>query len=76
MLNAREFLGDEFWKSCKTDYDLLMAYRKTLKGKPDDFQRLTLDLNKIFIDFYGTLLFHGDSNPCQCRYCSQKREQL
>ena len=33
-LEARQFLGDDVWKAYKTDYDQMMAFRKTLKGKP------------------------------------------
>jgi hypothetical protein len=53
---CRDFLGDETWKRWKTDYDTLMAFRKTLKGKPTPEQRLILEMNNAFISFYGVVL--------------------
>lgn len=71
---ARDFLTDEVWKNWKTDYDGLMAYRKTIKGKPDQYERIILQMNNHFIEFYQTVLFHGDKSPCDCRRCSLRRE--
>lgn len=75
MLTARDFLGDKEWKRTKQDFDELMAYRKTLKSKPDVYQRMQLDLNQMWIDFYKSALFHveGKSN-CDCRRCELKRQ--
>jgi hypothetical protein len=70
---ARDFLTDEVWKAWKTDYDGLLAFRKTIKGKPDQYDRLILDMNNHFIEYYQTVLFHGDKKICDCRRCSQAR---
>jgi len=76
MLPAREFFGDEEWKRMKHDYDELMAYRKTIKGKPDVYERLVLDLNRIWIDYYNSVLFHTEGkSTCDCRRCDIKRKQ-
>jgi hypothetical protein len=76
---ARAFLSDDTWKRWKNDYDLCMAYRKTIKGKPTDEQRLQLDMNAMFIEFYGSVLFHSPrlavSNVCACTRCGQRRQQ-
>lgn len=76
-IDAKAFLGDETWRKWKTDYDQCMAYRKTIKGKPTDEQRVTLEMNAIFIEFYGSVLFHSTrlaaSNRCACTRCGQKR---
>ena len=76
-LEAREFLGEEFWKACKRDYDECMAYRKTIKGKPTDEQLVVLKMNASFIEFYGSILFHSSRlaqyNRCACTSCGQKR---
>ena len=74
---ARAFLGDTEWKRMQQDYDECMAYRKTIKGKPDDEQRAMLQMNAAFIEFYGSVLFHSVKlakiNQCGCTRCGQKR---
>lgn len=76
---ARAFLGDEEWKRMKQDYDACMAYRKTIKGKPDDEQRAMLQMNAAFIEFYGSVLFHSVAlnkiGQCGCTRCGQIRNQ-
>lgn len=75
---ARAFHGEETWKRWKADYDQCMAYRKTLKGKPTDEQRVTLEMNAMFIEFYGSVLFHSarlaTSGRCACTNCGKKRD--
>lgn len=74
---AREFLGEETWKRWKQDYDACMGYRKTLKGKPTDEQRVILETNAALIEFYGSVLFHSVSlakrDMCGCTRCGQRR---
>ena len=74
---ARAFLGDTEWKRMKQDYDECMAYRKTIKGKPDEAQRAMLQMNAAFIEFYGSVLFHSPSlklrGLCGCTRCGQLR---
>lgn len=74
-LDARAFLGEEVWIAWKIDYDKLMAYRKTIKGKPDEAQAIILKMNADFIEFYGSVLFHSAwlGNRCTCTRCGQKR---
>ncbi len=76
-LHAREFFGDEVWIAWKMDYDAMMAYRKTIKGKPDEAQAIILKMNADWIEFYGSVLFHSArlaaSNMCTCTRCGQKR---
>lgn len=76
-LHAREFLGDEVWIRWKMDYDEMMAYRKTIKGKPDEAQAIILKMNADWIEFYGSVLFHSArlamTNTCACTRCGQKR---
>jgi len=77
MLPARDYLGDEVWKEWKRDYDELMAYRKTIKGKPDIYQQAMLALNQPWIDFYKSALFHtAGKTDCNCRNCSLLREEV
>lgn len=61
MLDARVFFGDEEWRRMKTDYDELMRFRKTIKGKPDDATRLQLDLNNQWLArCFMQLNYHPD----------------
>lgn len=74
-LESRGLLSDETWIGWKQDYDELMSYRKSIKGKPTAEQRLMLHLNKIFIDFYERLLFHAEmlGGTCVCARCKDDR---
>lgn len=56
---ARDFLGEDVWKVWKQDLDSLLAYRKTIKGKPCELQKLQLELNDGFIKFYNSVLYSG-----------------
>jgi len=77
-LDARDFLEEETWKRWKVQYDEAMAYRKTLKGKPTDEQRIQLDINNDWIAFCDTVLWHSArmaaSDRCVCRTCDLKRK--
>ena len=70
---------DGFYKECLKDYESLLAFRKTIKQKPTELERLLLDMNNIFIESYQTLLFHVPPsvyNNCTCRTCDIKRKSL
>src|SRR5437868_9217204 len=75
---ARDFLGEETWKRWKQDYDYCMAYRKTIKGKPDQAQQAILEANAVFIAHYGSMLFHSvrlqRQDLCACKRCGQDRQ--
>ncbi len=77
-LDARDFMEEEVWKRWKVLYDEAMAYRKTLKGKPTDEQRLQLEINADWIALCDTVLWHStrmaSSNRCVCRSCDLKRK--
>ena len=70
---CRAFLGDETWKRWKTDFDSCMAFRKTLKGKPTEEERLILDMNNAFIEFYSSVLFHSTRANCDCGKCGKSK---
>lgn len=77
-IDARTFLGDETWRKWKQDYDELMAFRKSLKGKPTDEQRATLEMNAIWIAHYDTVLWHSawlaQTDRCACATCDRRRQ--
>ncbi len=56
---AIEFLGNDTWNRWKRDMDELLAYRKTIKGKPDEGQRYVLEQNAFAIKIYTKLLYSG-----------------
>lgn len=74
-MEAREFLGDEWWKRMKQHYDDCMSYRKTLKGKPTDEQRIQLECNAHDIKWLGRVLWHSDRmarhDRCVCTGCAK-----
>jgi hypothetical protein len=76
-LDARDFWGDEFWLDTKRFYDSLMAYRKSIKGKPDQWQRVMLHLNEAHIYSSAIILFHSAHQArydrCGCPYCAKLR---
>ena len=55
---AKAFLGEECWVKHKQIYDEMLSYRKSLKGKPTDEQRATLELDRLWIDFYSKVLYN------------------
>lgn len=79
-IHARDFLGDDLWKDYKKDYDSLMSYRKTLKGKPTEEQMITIKMNAYWISYYDRILWHSsilaNHKRCVCASCSQKRQKM
>ena len=57
-LIQREYYGDEFWKKTKQELDEMLAYRKSIKCKPDVFQQAQLALDKPFIKYYKHVVFN------------------
>lgn len=52
MLVKRAFHGEEFYKFMLTEYEAIRVRRKSIKGKPDDMQRIELEFDKMFETFY------------------------
>lgn len=75
--DSRDFHGEETWKRWKQDYDRLMSFRKSLKGKPNGMTRLELALNDQMIEGYDFQLFHSSMlqryDRCVCGRCSRLR---
>lgn len=61
-IRQKEFYGEEFWNVKKRELDLLLAFKKTLKGKPTDEQRETLNHNNFMIDQLKKTLYGNDYN--------------
>jgi hypothetical protein len=52
VLTNRDFFGEEFYKFILHEFEAIRVRRKSLKGKPDEYQRVELALDKIFETFY------------------------
>jgi hypothetical protein len=75
--HARDFLGNDTWKAWKQDFDELMAFRKSLKGKPDADQLAIIKANAQWIAFYDRVLWHSSIQgplKCTCADCAGKRK--
>lgn len=72
-IHSREFLGEETWKRWKAHFDECMSYRKTIKGKPTDDQRILLQANSDAVRLYSGVLFHSAQlakhGRCVCGGC-------
>lgn len=76
--DAKEFLTPEVWNSWKQEYDAAMSYRKSLKGKPTEEQRVQLSINAEWIAFCDHVLWHSarlaQHDLCSCKSCAEKRK--
>ena len=52
MLTKRDFHGEPFYVGMTQAYEQIRQRRKALKGKPDQYQRVELELDKAFETFY------------------------
>lgn len=52
----REFFDEDFYKGMLKDYEAIRVSRKGRKGKPDEYDRIILELEKIFEAFYKKFL--------------------
>lgn len=59
-LKARWFWGDEDWIVMKQKLDKALAFRKTIKGKPTDEQRIELECAASDVEFYKFRCFIYD----------------
>ena len=65
MLTKQDFHGPEFYKFCIQEFQNIRERRNTRKGKPDDYDRIELTLDKLFESFYRSCLMdtsHGKTN--------------
>lgn len=56
MLTKRDFHGEEHYIRMAQQYEAIRQRRKALKGKPNQYQRIELELDKIFETFYKSQL--------------------
>ena len=60
MMTSRDFLGDDFYLSCLKDYEGLRSFRHSIKGKPDMYEQIVLDMNKGWERFYRRILGYSE----------------
>lgn len=56
MMTNRDSLGEEHYRLIQRDYEAIRVRRKAMKGKPDAYDRLLLDLDKLFETYYKKFL--------------------
>lgn len=56
MLTWREVLGEEHYKVILQDYEAIRARRNAFKGKPDVYDRLNMQMDKLFESHYKKFL--------------------
>lgn len=55
-MTNRDSLGEEHYKMMLKDYEEIRARRKAFHGKPDQYDRLIMSLDKLFESFYKSFL--------------------
>lgn len=56
MLTNRDLLGEEHYKLILADYEAIRVRRKAFKGKPDEYDRLIMAMDKMFETYYKRFL--------------------
>lgn len=55
-LSRRDFYGDDHYLAMKRDYEEIRQRAHARKGKPDEYDRLLIRLDKAFESFYKHML--------------------
>jgi hypothetical protein len=55
-LKNRDFFDPDFYKFMLKEYEAIRIHRKTFKGKPDEYDRIDFELDKIFQTFYARFI--------------------
>lgn len=55
-LQHRDLLGEEHYKLILADYEAIRVRRKAFRGKPDQYDRLIMDMDKMFEAQYKKFL--------------------
>lgn len=51
-MTNRELLGEDHYKMILLDYEAIRARRKKFRGKPDQYDQIIIDLDKLFEKHY------------------------
>jgi hypothetical protein len=55
-LKNRDFFDEDHYKLMLQDYEAIRVSRKNRKGKPDEYDRIILNIEKMFEEFYKQFL--------------------
>lgn len=55
-MTRRELLGDEHYLLILQDFETIRARRKARRGKPDEYERMVIELDKMFEQHYKVFL--------------------
>lgn len=55
-MTNRELLGEEHYKLILVDYEQIRVRLKSFKGKPDQYDRLIIQMDKMFEAHYKPFL--------------------
>ena len=55
-MTHRDLLGEEHYKLYLRDYEEIRVRRKAFKGKPDQYDRLIMEMDKAFETYYKKFL--------------------
>lgn len=53
-MTKRDFHGEDFYKFMIHEYEVIRVRRKSLKGKPNQYDLVEIQLDRIFESFYKT----------------------
>ena len=56
VLPSRELLGEDHYLLILRDYEAIRARRNARKGKPDQYERVLIELDKLFEKHYKEFL--------------------
>jgi hypothetical protein len=49
-------LNPEYLRWCRSQYEAIRARRNAFRGKPDPYDRLEIELDRMFESFYRSVL--------------------
>lgn len=55
-MTNRDLLGEEHYKLILVDYEQIRVRLKSFRGKPDNYDRMLIDLDKMFESHYKKFL--------------------
>lgn len=55
-MTNRDFHGEDFYKFCIKEYEEIRQRRKAFKGKPDVYERIEIELDRMFSSTYKKLI--------------------
>lgn len=51
-----DFHDKDFLKFCTTNFETIRQRRNSFKGRPDDYERIEIELDRMFATFYKRVI--------------------